>query len=190
MKNYIIILCFIVLTGCAKKVHITDSFDSTTKIKTSGDTSTRKSLLVTDKTKTFTTRYIDTSVTVTGGILNGYLSPSMLKADTSAYFENQDLSVQLDIDKSGYAYFVAKSKPKKVPVEMLELREAYNDITTKQDLQVNSKTAIDVKTTLSQKHSEKQTMPSTSPWFNVVLAITMAIAFIWLIRKLNLLKVL
>ncbi|PJJ79979.1 hypothetical protein [Mucilaginibacter auburnensis] len=190
MKNYLIILCLIVLSGCAKKMHITDNYASTTKIKTTGDTSTHKSLLVVDKTKTFRMRQVDTIVTVAGGALSGYLSPLQTANDTSAYFENEDLSVVLNVNSLGYTRFIARSKPKKVPVQILEQTSVYNDVTTNEDAQVDTKSSTEVKTALNQTHSIKQSTPSTSVWFNLVLVTILAIVVIWLIRKMNLLKVL
>ncbi len=187
MKNYLIILVLIVFAGCAKKTHITDSAEFKTDLKLISDTSTSKNRLVIDKTKMLTTRSVDTNITVTGLALSGYLSTPKLNQDTSAFFENEDLSVTISLNKLGLTRFVAKPKSKQIPVKLIEQTSVYKDIATRESVQTRSKTAISAITTSAQKHIEKQTLPNVNGWLYVVMIALLAIVFIGGISKLKIL---
>ncbi len=190
MKNYVIILLFIVLGSCSRKTHIAKSAQLETKIKLTKDSSARTTLNGIDKTITFISKTIDTNIIVSGRTLNGYLPSPNFKNDTSARFENEDLSVILSVDKLGFARFAAEPKSKKIPVKIHERIEIYNDVSTNQTDEVQTKTAASTTTTLKEKHSEKQNIPSVRVWFFVVLAIVSVVVFIRIARKFDLLKIL
>lgn len=190
MKHYIIIFVLIFFAGCAKKTHIANSTELKTDLKLFSDTSTRKNRLIIDKTKTFTTKSVDTNITVTGLALSGYLFTPKLNQDTSAFFENEDLSVTISLNKLGLTRFVAQPKSKQVPVKIFEQTSTHNDIETIESVQTKGKTTVAAITTAAEKHIEKQTIPKVNTWLLISFIALLAIVFIWVARKLNVLKIL
>ena len=186
MKNYLFLLCLFIIAGCASKTHVSSSANLSTSIKSTTDSSLFKTSLITDRTKTFTTKLTDTNITFTARNLSGYLLPPKYGRDTSARFENEDLVILLNIDKLGTTSFAALPKPKTLPIRVFEHTAVYNDVITTERALARSKIAVDAKSSLTQKRSEKSTTPNTNFWLSIGLIFLIAVAVIWITRKLSL----
>ena len=177
------------LSACSKKTYRADSNTYSHQIKNLVDTSAHKLSSTTDKTVTVINRSIDTNITIAGKALSGYLIPAKLAGkDTSAHFENEDLTLLLHIDKRGKTTATAIPKSKTVKVKAHVQTAVYNNIVKTENSDVNIKHDLAIKTSLAEKRTKKQT-ESSSP-FNLSLLIMLLIAcvVIWLVNPFSFLR--
>jgi hypothetical protein len=185
MKNILLlVLSCLLLSACAKKTYVADSKALAHQLKNTTDSLVNKTSLITDKTVTFISRSIDTNIIITGKALSGYLRPSKLRSsDTSAHFENEDLTLFLHIDKAGNATATSIPKTKTISLKAFEQTAVYNNIVKKEAAKTKARGALEVKTSIATKHTQKETTGNMS--FNIILMIILLLScvFIWIARK-------
>lgn len=186
MKNILLLsLSCMLFSACAQKTHVADNSTLSHNLKTTSDSSARKVSSITDKTVTIINRSIDTNIVITGKSLSGYLLSSQLSGkETSAQFENEDLSLFLSIDKTGKAMATAIPKSKTIRAKAFEQITVYNDVVKNEEASTHAKSELAIKTNLTAKHTEKQTTGNTPFSLSLIVILLLACVFIWIGRKL------
>ncbi|MGY3211160.1 hypothetical protein [Mucilaginibacter sp. HD30] len=185
MKNsHFLLLACMLLSACAKKTYLADSNTLSHQIKAITDSTEHKTSLITDKTITFINRTIDTNIVVTGKALSGYLVRShSLDKDTSAHFENDDLNLFLQIDRTGKATATAIPKVKTIKAKVFERIAVYNNLTREEKADVNVKSELAVKTSDTVKHTKKEVSGNTTFSFSLIIIILLVSVLIWITQK-------
>jgi|GEM_PF-3849069 len=185
MKSSLLLLVScILLSACAKKTHVADSNTLVHQLKNTTDSLVNKTSSITDKTVTFISRSIDTNVIITGKALNGYLLPSNLRGkDTSAHFENENLNLFLHIDRAGNATATAVPKTKTIRVKAFEQIAVYNDVVKKEEAKTNAKSELAIKTSLTAKHTQKETTGNVAFNYGLIIVLLLTCVFIWFVKK-------
>jgi hypothetical protein len=185
MKNILLLLmsCAL-LASCAKKTYVADSKKLVHQYKNTTDSLVNKTSSITDKTVTIISRSIDTNIIITGKVLGGYLSPSKLRdKDTSAHFENEDLKLFLQIDRAGNATASAIPKTKAIKAKAFEQTVVYNNIVKQEEAKTKARSALEIKTSVAAKHTQKESIGNTSFNFSLIIVLLLACVFIWIARK-------
>jgi hypothetical protein len=184
--NIFLLLSCVLLSSCAKKTYVADSQKLFHQFKNATDSLVNKTSTITDKTVTFISRSIDTNIIITGKVLSGYLRPSKLRRnDTSAYFENEDLTLFLRINRAGNASATAIPKTKTISAKAFEQKAVYNDVEKRDAANMHAKNDLEVRTSLAAKHTQKETTGNASFSLGLVVVLLLACVFIWIARKFN-----
>lgn len=185
MKNILLLLvsCAL-LSACAKKTHVADSNKFVHQYKNATDSLVNKTSSTTNKTITFVSRSIDTNIIITGKTLSGYLLSSKLQGkDTSARFENEDLTLFLHLDRAGNASATAIPKTKTISAKAFEQTAVYNNIVKQEEAKIKAKSALEIKTSVATKHTQKESAGNTSFAFSLIIVLLLTCVFIWIARK-------
>lgn len=183
-NNLLLFLTCMLCSACAKKTYVADSTTFAHQLKNTTDSLVNKTSSITDRTITFISRSIDTNIIITGKALSGYLAPSKSSdKDTSAYFENEDLTLFLHIDRAGKATATATRKRKTIKAQVFEQTAVYNDIVKIEEATINAKSELKVKTSLTANHTQKESKGNTSFNFTLIIVLLLPCILIWIAKK-------
>lgn len=158
-KIFELILAIIFLTGCAAKTRISNNAKVSTKTESIQDHRNEKTTQIADKSTTVTIKDIDTNIITIGKSLTGYINPDQ----TTAHFENDDLSLDLENNKiTGITKVITASKPKKTNIRIHKKTIIHNDINTNQTIKSSLKTKVEAKTDSITSHVVNHIEPVVS----------------------------